>query len=62
MADFSLHDNDSFNTGLDAVRKEFLKEENTNKLVVGSTVTVSTGLSIGYVLWMMNLLSRSLKM
>ncbi|MBI2532459.1 MAG: hypothetical protein HYW03_09630, partial [Deltaproteobacteria bacterium] len=41
-----------FVQGLNKLREEVLEETVLEKLVVGSTATVTTGFSIGYVLWL----------
>ncbi len=45
-------DNSSFQQGLDSMRNSLQLSTATEKLVVGSSVTVTTGVSIGYVLWL----------
>lgn len=52
MEGFSLLDNSSFQSGLDDMRRQVLDVDLQNKIVVGSTVSVTTGVSIGYVLWL----------
>ncbi len=52
MEGFSLLDNGTFQSGLDDMRRQVLDADLQNKIVVGSTVSVTTGVSIGYVLWL----------
>jgi Cadherin-like len=48
----SVVDVHSFVQELDKVRDEVAEEAYLEKVVVGSSITVTTGLSIGYVLWL----------
>ncbi|MEM8499782.1 MAG: DNRLRE domain-containing protein [Pseudomonadota bacterium] len=52
MEGFSLLDNTRFQHGLDDMRRQVLSEDMQDKIVIGSTVSVTTGVSIGYVLWL----------
>ncbi len=52
MEDFSMMDNSAFTSGLDELRRGVAGIDLSDKIVVGSSATVTTGLSIGYVLWM----------
>ncbi|MFK7730260.1 MAG: cadherin-like domain-containing protein [Pseudomonadales bacterium] len=52
MEDFSMLDNSGFTNGLDELRRGVESIDLSDKIVVGSSATVTTGLSIGYVLWM----------
>ncbi len=48
---FLLEKND-FSDSLDSLRKQVQENINFNKMVVGSSLSVTTGLSIGYVIWL----------
>lgn len=48
----SLLENSSFQQGLDTVRQSIIDQSTTEQIVIGSSVTVTTGVSIGYVLWL----------
>ena len=48
---FLLEQND-FSDSLDSLRKQVQENINFNKMVVGSSLSVTTGLSIGYVIWL----------
>lgn len=49
---YSLLDNSSFQEGLDTVRHSLGKQSATEQIIIGSSVTVTTGVSLGYVLWL----------
>jgi hypothetical protein len=42
----------SMRGSLDALKDETVQEINFDKTVVGSTIAVSTGVSVGYVIWL----------
>ncbi|MFK7732477.1 MAG: choice-of-anchor Q domain-containing protein [Pseudomonadales bacterium] len=50
--DYSMLDNSSFTGGLDNLRQGLNDTQAVERLVIGSSATVTTGLSIGYVLWL----------
>lgn len=52
MEDFSMLDNSSFTSGLDELRRSVENIDLSDKIVVGSSATVTTGISIGYVVWL----------
>ncbi len=52
MEGFSLLDNTPFQNGLDDMRRQILGVDVQDQIVIGSTVSVTTGVSIGYVLWL----------
>jgi Domain of unknown function (DUF4347)/Cadherin-like len=49
----SIVDGQSFVQELNRLREELAEELDSERLVVGSSVTVATGFSIGYVLWLL---------
>ncbi len=49
----SIVDGQSFVQELNRLREELAEEIDSERLVVGSSVTVATGFSIGYVLWLL---------
>jgi hypothetical protein len=48
----SLFENDGFTEGLDSLRKQVQEDINVKKMIVGSSLSVTTGLSVGYVIWL----------
>ena len=47
-----LLEQNGFSDSLDSLRKQVQENINFNKMVVGSSLSVTTGLSIGYVIWL----------
>ncbi len=48
----SLFDNAGFTDGLDSLREQVQEDINVKKMIVGSSLSVTTGLSVGYVIWL----------
>jgi hypothetical protein len=41
-----------FNDGLDQLRESLQREKNTEQVMLGGSVTVTAGLSVGYLVWL----------